>query len=146
MPDFNPMAFNPNGEIPYSHIIWNSRTYSQSENRTATLSLDLPFEILFRLLVAPEIGFAIQKCAATYFVNLAQTRLEDVVEYLRSFFLKLNETCNMSSPELTVISIYHGSDFDFPRPSPSWLMMREFCRNLKPHAELYGQLKSMPIR
>ena len=127
-------------------MVWDSQTHSRGENRTATLGLDLPHEILFRLLVTPQSGLAIQKRVASYFVELAQTRFDDVLQYLRAFFSRMDAACNLSSPELAVLSDGRGSEFDFPRPSPSWIMLEEFCRGLRHHEQLCDQLRSIPVR
>jgi hypothetical protein len=81
-------------EITCWHMVWDSRTHIHGENRTAIVSLELPHEILFRLLVTPTSNLTIQKRAASYFTDLAQTRFEDVLQYLRAFFVRMAETCN----------------------------------------------------
>jgi hypothetical protein len=133
-------------EISYWHMVRDSRRRIRGENRTASLSLDLPHDTLFRLLVTPTARLTIQKRAASYFFNLAETRFEDVLQYLRAFFLRLAETCDLSSPELAVTANGRGSEFDFPRPSASWLMLEEFCQGLRPQRQLCTQLKQIPVR
>jgi hypothetical protein len=133
-------------EITYWHMVSDPQTHIRGENRTAIVSLDLPHEILFRLLVTPTSNLSIQKRAATYFADLAETRFEDVFQYLRAFFVRMDETCNASSPELAVTPDGRGSEFDFPRPSPSWIMLEEFCRGLRRHRELCERLKMIPVR
>lgn len=133
-------------QIPYWHMVWDSRTRIRGENRSATLNLDLPHEILFRLLVTPGPQLAIQNRAASYFVDVAGTRFNEVLGYLRAFFMRLAQTCDLSSPELAVLPDGRGSEFDFPRPSPSWLMLEEFCRGLRRHKQLCDQLRSIPVR
>ena len=71
---------------------------------------------------------------------------QDVLQYLRDFFLRMAATCDLSSPELAVTAAGRGSEFDFPRPSPSWLMIEEFCRGLHAHPELRRQLKAVPVQ
>jgi hypothetical protein len=134
------------GEITYWHMAWDAQAHIHGEDRTATLSLDLPHEILFRLLVTPRSHLPIQKGAASYFVELATTRFDDVLQYLRAFFLRIVETCDLSSPELATVAQGRGSEFDFPRPSPSWMMLEEFCKGLRHHAELCRQLRDIPVR
>ena len=130
----------------YWHMVWDPDTHIHGENRSAPLSLDLRHDTLFRLLVTPTSDLIIQKRAARYFVDLAQTRLEDVLQYLRAFFLRMAATCDLSSPGLAVTAGGRGSEFDFPRPSPSWLMIEEFCRGLHAHPELRRQLKAVPVQ
>jgi hypothetical protein len=132
--------------ITYWHMVWDPRTNIHGEDRTASLSLDLPHETLLRLLVTPTSSLSIQKRAASYFVHTAEARFDDVLQYLRAFFIRMAETCELSSPELTVTAAGRGSEFDFPRPSPSWIMLEEFCRRLRAHPELCRQLKDIPVR
>ena len=133
-------------QITYWHMVWDTQTHTRGENRTATVSLELPHEVLFRLLVTPTSGLTIQKRAATYFADQAEARFDDVLRYLRAFFARMAETCDLSSPGLAVRSEGRGSEFDFPRPSPSWIMVEEFCRGLRRHRELCVQLKTLPVR
>jgi hypothetical protein len=132
-------------EITYWHMVWDSRRHIQGEDRTVSLSLDLPHDTLFRLLVTPTSGLIIQKRASSYFVTLAETRFEDVLEYLRAFFVRMTEMCDLSSPELAVTASGRGSEFDFPRPSPSWAMIKEFCQGLREQRQLCSQLKQIPV-
>ncbi len=127
-------------------MVWDPRTHIHGEDRTASLGLELPYDTLFRLLVTPRSQLRIQKHAASYFVALAETHFEQVLQYLRGFFVRLAQTCDLSSPELAATAEGQGSEFDFPRPSPSWLMLEEFCRGLRPHSELCRHLKEIPVR
>jgi hypothetical protein len=133
-------------EITYWHMEWDTARRIRGDNRTAIVSLDLPQDILFRLLVTPTSKLTIQNRSARFFTELAQTRFDAVLTYLRAFFSRMAETCNLSSPELAVTPSGHGSEFDFPRPSPSWIMLEEFCRALQRHPELSAELKKIPVR
>jgi hypothetical protein len=132
--------------ITYWHMAGDAHTHIHGEDRTASLSLDLPHDTFFRLLVTPRAHLSIQKHAASYFVDLADTQFEQVLQYLRGFFQRMAQTCDLSSPELAATAEGTGSEFDFPRPSPSWLMLEEFCRGLRHHPELCRRLKEVPVR
>jgi hypothetical protein len=133
-------------EISYWHMTWDADRRIQGETRSAVVDLDLPHEVLFRLLVTPTGQLTIQRFAARTYTELAATNFDGVVAYLRAFFLRMADTCNLSSTELAVTPTGCGSEFDFPRPSPSWIMVEEFCRGLHRHQELRDALKTIPVR
>jgi hypothetical protein len=130
-------------EITYWHMEWHPHTNLQGENRTVTLNLDLPHDTFFRLLATP--GQHIHESAARYFIGMAESRFDEVVQYLRSFFARLHHECEPSS-EMRVLPEFRGTPFDFPRPSPTWIMVEMFCTALHPQRALCEQLHADGIR
>jgi len=133
-------------KISYWHMTWDEDRRIQGETRSASFSLDLAHDVLFRLLVTPTGQLTNQKLAAHFYTEQAAIRFDAVVAYLQAFFLRLADTCNLSSPELAVTSGGRNSEFDFPRPSPSWIMIEEFCRGLHRHRKLRDELKKISVR
>lgn len=134
-------------EIPktltYWHMVWDPRTYRHGEYRTVTLGLDLPHETMLRLVCSGALHIPI---VAAYVTSLADTRLQDVAEYLRGFLRRIQSDCQMSSMELAVRQELRGTEFDFPRPSPSLVFVHEFCRMLTRHRPLYDALRCEEFR
>ena len=124
-------------------MVWDARTHCDGEYRTAIVSLNLPYEILMRLVCSGSLHFP--KVAA-HFTSLADSQLEPVAGYLKGFLTRILTECDTHSMELHVREDRKGSDFDFPRPSPSFFFIREFCQSLARHRPLYEALKSQEFR
>lgn len=126
-------------KITYWHMEWHPQTNLQGENRTVTLNLDLPQDTFFRLLATP--GQHIHEIVATYFIGMAESRFDDVLQYLRAFFSRLHRECEPYS-EMRALPAFRATAFDFPRPSPTWIMVEMFCTALRPQRELCSQLRA----
>jgi len=137
---------SPEAEIVYWHTTRTSDGEIQGQGRKALLSLDLPYDVLFRLLVTPAPNLKIQKQVAEFYVDLCLSEFDKVLRYLRTFFTRILETCDLGTPELKLLRAGEASDFDFPRSTASWMMLSEFCKALQPHEGLGLQLKPILAR
>lgn len=128
--------------IQYWHMQWDQDCRIQGENRVVDLSLDLPYPILFRLLVTPSAGLQIQNAAASFFRIEVQRAPKEVIDYLSGFFKRIDSDCEPGAMDMRVMSARKFTDLDFPRPSPSWMMIREFCKLLKAEPVIFALLSA----
>lgn len=130
------------GPITYWHMEWDPKTHTHGQNRSVTMSLRLPYPTLLRLLVTPSAGLQNQNLIAEYLKEELTGNEEGTIEYLGRFFALLDTECQPGATDLAVKEDKKGGDFDFPRPSPSWMMIREFCLMLRREPKLQDFIRS----
>ena len=94
-------------------------------------------EVAFSLDLAPEVSLRILCNGAdstaqfvTFLRNEMVSRPAETVVFVESFFCTLADALDLSESYLPAKPESVGGPLDFPRPSPSWLMLKLFVEGL----------------
>ena len=120
-------------KLPY----WHNESM---ESRTEKLVCGTPYEVLLGMLChdTPNVDRA-----AAFFLSLYQQWPEAVSGYLRGFFERLYEECNIEDFYLEAKPEKARTAIDFPRPSVARMLVGEFFALLSENAELHSVLSKV---
>jgi len=114
-------------ELPY----WHNEAM---EKRSGRLACGTPYEILLGMLCH---GNANVDTAAAFFLSLHDSDPEAVSRYIIGFVERLYDECDTHSHTLRAIPEKRMTAIDFPRPSPTLLLVWDFARQLAQNPRLH---------
>lgn len=97
------------------------------EQRLGKLGCGTPYEILLGMLCHSNANV---ERVADFFLSLYDDQSEAVSRYIIGFIDRLYHECDTNSPELKPISAKRMTAIDFPRPSPTLLLVWDFASQL----------------
>ncbi len=122
-------------ELPY----WHNESLEQ---RSARLACGTPYEILLGVLCHSNANV---DTAAAFFRSLYDIHPDAVARYLIGFIERLHQECDTHNCELRALPEKRMTAIDFPRPSPTLLLVWDFARQLARNAALYTDLSKTPV-
>jgi hypothetical protein len=117
-------------QLPY----WHNQAL---ETRTAKLAFGIPYEILLGILCHSNANV---ERAADFFLSLAKDDMRATAGYLAGFIARLAEDCDPRTGDLAVTPEKKHTAMDFPRPSPTRLLVWDFAERLARDRELHTLL------
>lgn len=117
-------------QLPY----WHNEAM---ESRTAKLAFGIPYEILLGILCHSNANV---ERAADFFLNLAKADMRATAGYLAGFIARLSEDCDPRTADLAVTPEKGYAAMDFPRPSPTRLLVGDFAERLARDHDLHTLL------
>jgi hypothetical protein len=117
-------------DLPY----WHNESLEQQAGR---LACGTPYEILLGILCHSNANV---DSAAAFFRSLYETHPDAVACYLKGFIARLHEECDTHNCELRATPAKRMTPIDFPRPSPTLLLVWDFARQLARDSALYADL------